>query len=720
MHHETKTMKANIFILLFFLSTISFSQTIISGKVCTKKGTPLIGASVSLKNTFLGTSADINGKFILKTNLRGEQTIVVHFIGYKTIEQKIILSKREMKLNFVLKEKLNNLNTVYITAGVFEASDKKKGVALKPLDILTTASAAGDIYGALRTLPGVETVGEDGRLFVRGGESYETKNFIDGMLVQNSNAYSSRMPDLPARGRFSPTLFKGVSFNSGAYSAEYGQALSSALILKTEGLAPRTQTNLSLLTVGAGISHTLRLKNTSLALSGNYTNLKPYFSLVKQNIEWKNFPVSYTGTTIFRQKVRKDGLIKFFGSIENDTKSILYHSIDFADSSKLIKLRNNNLYLNTTYNDSYAKWLLMSGISYSYNYDNIDLGKDNVKNKEKTLQSKIVLSRQIFDYLKIKLGTELTNKQYSQNYFRNKLQDTFSSSFIDNNSAFFVETSLRAANLFSLRIGSRFEYSSLLKKHNIAPRISIALKTSLKSQISLSGGVFYQTPQNDYLRFTHNLNFEKAYHYVVNYQITTKYRIFRIEAYYKDYLNLVKYKTANSPVADTYNNNGFGYARGIDIFYRDKKTLKYGDFWISYSFLDTKRDFKNYPQLAVPTFVSKHNLSVVYKYFISKLSTQVSFTYSFSSGRTYLNPNTVDFLGDKTKPYQDLSFSASYLTKIANCSTIVHFSVSNIPGFNNVFGYRFATVQNHDGIYNSQAITPSSKRFILLGIFISI
>ncbi|RLD60566.1 MAG: TonB-dependent receptor, partial [Bacteroidetes bacterium] len=133
-----------------------------------------------------------------------------------------------MNLDFVLKEKPNSLNSINITAGVFEASDEKKGVALKPLDIVTTASSVGDIYGALRTLPGVQTVGEDGRLFVRGGESYETKNFIDGMLVQNSNAYSSSMPDLPSRGRFSPSLFKGTSFNSGAYSAEYGQALSSA------------------------------------------------------------------------------------------------------------------------------------------------------------------------------------------------------------------------------------------------------------------------------------------------------------------------------------------------------------------------------------------------------------------------------------------------------------------------------------------------------------
>ena len=103
-----------------------------------------------------------------------------------------------------------------------------------------------------------------------------------------------------------------------------------------------------------------------------------------------------------------------------------------------------------------------------------------------------------------------------------------------------------------------------------------------------------------------------------------------------------------------------------------------------------------------------------------KINTQVGFTYSLSSGRTYYNPNTIDFLSDKTKAYQDLSFSASYLTTIMNCFTIVHFSVSNVLGHDNVFGYRYGTVQNADGSYNSRAVTPTAKRFVLLAVFVSI
>ena len=102
---------------------------------------------------------------------------------------------------------------------------------MKPLDIVTTASAAGDFLGALQTLPGTSAVAEDERLFVRGGEAEETQIFIDGIRV--FTPYTPTANNIPTRGRYSPFLFKGITFSTGGYSAEYGQALSSLLLLNT-------------------------------------------------------------------------------------------------------------------------------------------------------------------------------------------------------------------------------------------------------------------------------------------------------------------------------------------------------------------------------------------------------------------------------------------------------------------------------------------------------
>lgn len=147
--------------------------------------------------------------------------------------------------------------------------------------------------GAINTLPGTATVGESGRLFVRGGEGYETKVFIDGLEVRN--AFGATAPNVPTRGRFSPFLFKGVTFSTGGYSAEYGQALSSSLILNSNDLAEQTQGDISLMSVGGDLAYTKRWDNTSISGKVQYTDLRPYQHMVNQFFDWEQAPVRKVG-----------------------------------------------------------------------------------------------------------------------------------------------------------------------------------------------------------------------------------------------------------------------------------------------------------------------------------------------------------------------------------------------------------------------------------------
>ena len=105
-----------------------------------------------------------------------------------------------------------------------------------------------DITNAIKTLPGTQQVGESEGLFVRGGTAAETKIFIDGTLV-NKFFYSSE-PDLATRGRFNPFLFKGTIFSSGGYSALYGQALSSVLLLESIDLPEKTSADVGISYLG--------------------------------------------------------------------------------------------------------------------------------------------------------------------------------------------------------------------------------------------------------------------------------------------------------------------------------------------------------------------------------------------------------------------------------------------------------------------------------------
>jgi hypothetical protein len=713
-------MKSVFFLILFAgIVTSLSSQTTITGRITDKSGETIVGANVYLENSYDGTSSDVEGNYSFTTGLTGPQKLIVSFIGYIEFSTAINLTGEPVTLDIILQPDNQELGGVEITAGSFEASDEKKAVILRPLDIVTTAGGLADISAVLNTLPGTQTVGEEGKLFVRGGDSYETQTFIDGLQV--INPYSTSMPDVPSRGRFSPYMFDGMMFSTGGFSAEYGQALSSALILKSNDLPEQTVTSLSLMTIGPGIEHTQKWDHSSVSVSLEYMNLHPYFALVPQEFDWKKAPESAGGMMTFRHKTGDNGMLKGFANYSHSISGMYYPDPSDIDRNMLIGLMNDNLYAQANYQDGIGeKWITQTGVSYLRNLDDTDLDQDNVTEKQQSAQV-----RQSFRYLHsekviLKGGAEWMRKGFEQDYFASMETITYSTEFSDDLLAGFLETEVNFSHRFAARVGGRYEYSTLLDKGNVAPRVSMAYKTGASSQVSLAYGIFYQSPDNDYLRFNHALDYERSTHYILNYQIMKNRRIFRVEAYRKDYGNLVKFVEVNSPDPEGYTNNGSGYAQGIDLFWRDQRTFSNIDYWVSYSFLDTERDYRDYPKSGVPTFASRHNASLVVKYWVGKLSTQFAGTYTFASGRTYYNPNSDEFLQDKTKPYNDLSLNASYLTEIFKKFTIIHVSVSNVLGFENIFGYHYQTAPGTDGTYPSYAISQWAKRFWFVGVFISI
>ncbi len=70
----------------------------------------------------------------------------------------------------------------------------------------------------------------------------------------------------------------------------------------------------------------------------------------------------------------------------------------------------------------------------------------------------------------------------------------------------------------------------------------------------------------DLLRVAPDLKSEKAKHFILNYQMMKNKRTFRIEAYWKQYKDLVRFDPERIYFPDAYHNTGDGYARGIDVF----------------------------------------------------------------------------------------------------------------------------------------------------------
>ena len=89
----------------------------------------------------------------------------------------------------------------------------------------------------------------------------------------------------------------------------------------------------------------------------------------------------------------------------------------------------------------------------------------------------------------------------------------------------------------------RLDHTALFNETTISPRLSLAYKFNKQAQLSFAYGDFYQTPQNDELKITQDLGLQKATHYILNYQYKKNKRLFRAEAFYKNYDNLLQYDT---------------------------------------------------------------------------------------------------------------------------------------------------------------------------------
>src|SRR5882672_6386539 len=91
------------------------AQTIISGSVKDTKGHPVRGASITIKDSYDGATADSTGAFRFKTTETGTRTLTITTIGYNPVEQSITPSGEAIALHIVMKEQLSELKAVTIT-----------------------------------------------------------------------------------------------------------------------------------------------------------------------------------------------------------------------------------------------------------------------------------------------------------------------------------------------------------------------------------------------------------------------------------------------------------------------------------------------------------------------------------------------------------------------------------------------------------------------------
>ncbi len=658
------------------------TPTIVSGTVTDGKEA-LAGANVFIIGTIDGCLTDSLGRFSFTVSTTGEVTLSASFIGFE--DYKLTAdAARLTNLHIQMKQRATSIDEVVVTASTFSFGKSDNFKTMDALDVVMAGNSCGDIVAALQTLPGTQMVGENGKLYVRGGESDECQTFVNGMHVLVP--YSTNTENSAVRGRFSPFLFKGINFSLGGYGGEYGQALSSVLPMETTDAATSDKFGVSASLVDWNIGGTKAFRNSSLSFNAALTSMGIFNRLFSERFDFSRPYRKFSGEAQFKKEFKGSGVLKSYVGYD-------LTSVGQRIDSRNLSLKEHNIYANATYKTSIGRgYTLFAGIANSSVVSNIDDAQtagDHYHNFRNEIHLKAELRKVCSNVLKLSAGAEdyLRNSTLRYDDYHYQLNYNILAAHIDAQwriiPRLFLNMSARAEHLLSGRMGG-----GLL----LMPRATLSYIPSKQLQFSLVAGRYSQTAADDYLAMSHKTLWQStADHATLSMQWKSQTTLLRIEPYLKKYHHLPLLE------GNTYQQNGYGTSRGLDIFLEDHSLLKNLSTTLSYSFNDSRRLYLDYTEEQTPDYCSRHNLRLTAKYGIGK--TIIGLSESYASGRHFPNGTTPH--------YNSVDMN---LTWLVSPKVIVYTSLNNIFGRTNVF--RFDA--------NGTPVTASRDRFLYIGIFVSL
>ena len=234
-----KKIQFLLFGLLFLskcLTAQNLTQTIRGSIIDVDSQLPLIGASVIIQNIapVVGTTTDIDGKFVLNDIPIGRISLEIDYLGYekKVIPGIVVNSANEVILPLSMVEKIDNLEAVEVYA------NKIKGKALNEMAIVGSRSISAeetnrfaggfnDPSRILSNFAGVSSSGDGGNdIIVRGNSPKYVQWRLEGMDITNPNHFGDPSAVGGSVSTLNNNLISTADFHVSAFTAEFGNALS--------------------------------------------------------------------------------------------------------------------------------------------------------------------------------------------------------------------------------------------------------------------------------------------------------------------------------------------------------------------------------------------------------------------------------------------------------------------------------------------------------------
>ena len=575
-----------LIIVILFPAILSAqpSQTI-RGVVTDKETkTPLIGATVVLLHSdpLKGTMTDKDGSFSLGKISLGRQSILVTYMGYKsvTFNDIILNSVKEVVIDVEMEENVIVGAEIEVKAAgrKDETINRMASVSARSFTVEETekyAGSRGDVARMAANFAGVSSANDQRNdIVIRGNSPAGLLWRLEGVDIPNPNHFAEGGTTGGPVGMLNNNVLKNSDFFTGAFPAEYGNAMSGVFDLRMRN--GNNQKHENLFQVGfngfeAGAEGPFSKEHKSSYLANfRYSTLQLVSGIIKtgtagvpkyQDFTFKlNFPLKNGGITAFGLGGNSE--IAMLDSKNGDMytsegQDLYNRSRMGAVGITFTQLLNSKSHLKFT----------LSGI-YQSGGTKIDT-LDNLNNTHPSIDHSYAEFRaSIGGYLQTKYNTHLTTKYgfLIDRMGYNLLTKTFEKSAmalvsrIDDGKSLqnginlyqpYFQATYRFNDKLSIVPGIHYSYFSLNGASSLEPRLGLNWQLSENQKLSLGYGLhsktqtlstyFLGTRLNDgsLIETNKKLGLTKSNQFVLGYDLSLSNNLrLKTETYYQRLFNV--------------------------------------------------------------------------------------------------------------------------------------------------------------------------------------
>ncbi|MBL7911525.1 MAG: TonB-dependent receptor [Bacteroidia bacterium] len=598
-------------------------QTVRGSVVDKISQTPIPGAVIQVINIdpAMVTTTDENGKFTFINVPVGKQSLNITYLGYKpsTLQNLSVNSGKELVLNVNLEEDIKQMNEVEVTAKVQKNKplNDMSTVSTRAFSVEETqkfAAAANDPARMALAFAGVIS-GPDGNnmISIRGNSPNGLLWRMEGVEIPNPNHFSNVGTSGGGISILSSQLLNNSDFSTGAFAAEYGNALSGVFDLKLrKGNNQKREYTFQLGVLGADVAAEGPFKkgyDGSYLINYRYSTLSV---LGKIGIPLGDAITNFQDLSFnIYLPTKKIGAFSMFGfggisdqtsyakkdSLKWEEDEWLRYNSKFYANTGAIGLTNTKLFSN----QSYLKTALVFSGTQNGDIEH-KLGKDYTsftkEYEQNFVQSKVTLSTVYTQKINAKSNVR-------SGFILNQLGYNLSQSDMGDSTVLIerinVKGSTQTAQAFfqwnykltpklTSNVGLHYFQLLLNNSNSVEPRASLKYEFTQKNILTMGYGlhsqlqpigVYFAKKQDEFSTFStpnKNLQLSKAHHIVLGYdRIINDFSHIKTEIYYQHLFNVPvsidktsTYSMLNA--TDGYNtdplvNKGLGRNYGLELTY---------------------------------------------------------------------------------------------------------------------------------------------------------